>query len=244
MSVLAMQRGKHVLHLFLGGIERSRIIDDKIGSFDFFLIWKLRRHPAANLSAGRVFRNSQPSSIAKNALFGMASHDNQSIETPAGARFQDQSSLNNGDGVRIVPANLVHPLVFARDHRRMNNFVEFLNPRSRAAGIAKRGLGQPRTVDASVRIQYLAPEVANDFLIDRESWLQERVRDSVRLNQPRAAFDKHLAHRGFAARDAAGKPESQQWMLTLVDAQSQTLVETRLAASLCAAYLPPHAETA
>jgi hypothetical protein len=33
------------------------------------------------------------------------------------------------------------------------------------------------------------------------------VRDGIGLNQVRAQFDKHLAHHGFPARDAASEAE-------------------------------------
>jgi hypothetical protein len=48
----------------------------------------------------------------------------------------------------------------------MDNFVEFLDARGRAAGCAERGFSQPGTVDASVGIQDFAAEAADDFVID------------------------------------------------------------------------------
>ena len=72
---------------------------------------------------------------------------------------------------------------------------------------AKRGFGQPRTVDASVGIQNFAAKAADDFLIDRAPGLHEPVRDGIGLDEMSSEFDKHLADDGFAARDAAGEAE-------------------------------------
>ena len=55
------------------------------------------------------------------------------------------------------------------------------------------------TVDATVRIEDLAAEVADDFVIDRFSRLHERVRDSVRLHQARAQRDEHVSDHRFPA---------------------------------------------
>src|SRR6266446_6696025 len=115
------------------------------------------------------------------------------VETTSAARFKDECSFGDGDGVRIAPADLFHPLIFVLDHGGMDNCVEFLKARVRAAGYAERGFRQPGTVDASVGIQDFAAEAADDFLIDRAAGLHERVRDGIGLNQVRAKFDKYLA---------------------------------------------------
>src|SRR5580658_282341 len=196
-----------MLHLLPRGIERSRVIDYEIGSFDFFFVRNLRRHAPSYFGTSGVFRNSQALGETQNALFGMAGYDDQTIETPRSARFQDQRSLDNGDGVRIAAANFFHPLVFVRNHGGMNNLVQLLHPRRRAAGLAERGFGQPRTIDASVRIQDLAAKAANHFLVDRAPRLHKRVRDRVGLDQLGAELDKHLADRGLAAGDTASEAE-------------------------------------
>ena len=92
----------------------------------------------------------------------------------------------------------------------MNNLVEFLDPRRRAAGDAECRFGQPGTVDASVGIQDFAAEAADDFLIDHATGPHQRVRDGIGLGKVRAELDKHLADNGFAARDAAGEPQFEQ----------------------------------
>jgi hypothetical protein len=89
----------------------------------------------------------------------------------------------------------------------MHNFVEFRDPRGRTARRAERGFGQPGAVDASVGIQDFAAKAADHFLIHRAARLHEPVRHRIRLDQMRSQFDKHLAHYGFAARDAARKAE-------------------------------------
>jgi hypothetical protein len=89
----------------------------------------------------------------------------------------------------------------------MNDFVELLDPWRRAAGNAECSFGQPGTVDASVGIQDLAAEAADDFVIDCASRLHERVRDGIRIGPVRTEFDKHLADNGLAARNATGKAE-------------------------------------
>ena len=104
------------------------------------------------------------------------------------------------------PISSIH-LILVRDDGGMDNLVEFLNPRSRAAGRSKRGFRQPGTIDASVGIQNLAAEAADDFIIDRLAGLHERVRDGIGLDEMRSEFDEHLADSGFAARDAAGEAE-------------------------------------
>jgi hypothetical protein len=69
------QHGENMLHLPLGRIERSGVVDYEIGSFDFFFVGDLRRHAARYFGAGGVFRNSKAAGETQNALFGMASHD-------------------------------------------------------------------------------------------------------------------------------------------------------------------------
>ncbi len=80
-----------------------------------------------------------------------------------GVGFEDQGSFDDSDGFRIALADLFHPFVFLLDHGGMNDFVEFLDARRRAAGNAECGFGQPGPVDASVGIQDFAAEAADDF---------------------------------------------------------------------------------
>lgn len=207
MSVCQPQFVEHPLHLLLSSIERSGVVDYEIGSFDFFFVGDLCRHAPSYFSTGSVFRNSKAASETQNALFGMASHDDQTVETAGGARFEDQGSFDDDDGVRIASASLFHPLVFIRDHSGVDNFVKFLDARRRSAGHAEGSCAQPGTVDASVRIQDLAAKAADDCLIDRPSGLHEPVRDSIGLDQMRTEFDKQLPDDRFAARDAAGQAE-------------------------------------
>ena len=203
LPFLQSQRGENTLHLLPGGSERSGVIDYKIGSFDFFFVGNLRRHAASYFGAGSVFRNSQAAGETQNALFGMASHDDETVETAGRARFQDECGFDDGEGVRIALADLFHPLIFLCDHGGMDNLVEFLDPRCRA----ERGFSQPRPVDASVGIQDFAAEVADNFLIDRAPGFHQPVRDGIGLNQVCAEFDKHPADHGFAARDTASEAE-------------------------------------
>ena len=214
-----MEQGEHPLHLLLGGIGRSGVIDYEIGGFDFFFVGDLCCYAARYFGTGSVFRNSKATSKTLNALFGMAGHNDQPVETASGARFEDEGSFDDGDGARIAAPDLFHPLVFVRDYSGVDNFVEFPDARGRAARRAERGFGQIGAVDSSVGIQDFAAEAANHFLIDRAAGLHERVRDSIRLDQVRAEFDKHLADSGFAACDAAGEAEFQQRVLA-VDGKS------------------------
>jgi hypothetical protein len=202
-----MQFGEDPLHLFLGRIQRAGVINHEIGRFDFLFVRNLRRHAASYLSTGSVFRNSKAASETQNALLRMAGHDDQTVKTAGHSGFEDQGSFDDDDGVRIASANFLHPLLFMRDHCRMDNLVEFLNARRRSAGSAERGCGQPGTVDASVGVQDLAAETAHDVLINLAARLHESMRNGIGLNQPRPAFDKHLSNDRFAARDAAGEAE-------------------------------------
>ncbi len=206
------QFGEDPLNLLFGGIERAGVVDHEIGSFNFFFVGNLRCHAASYLGAGSVFRDSKAASITLNALFGMAGHDDQTVKTPGDTRFEDQGSFNDGNGIRIAPADFLHPLVLVRDHGGVDNFVEFLYPRRdarrRPARNAKCGCGQSGTIDASIGVQDLAAEAADDFLVNRAARLHERVRHGIGLDQVRAELDKHFPDDRFAARNAAGKAES------------------------------------
>jgi len=193
--------------LLLGALERSRVIDYEVGSFDFFFVGNLRRHAAGYFGTGGVFRNSKAAGETLNALFGMAGHDDQSIEAIGGMSFEDQGSFNDGDGIRIPASDFFHPPVFVLDNRGMNNFIQLLHSRSRTAGVAERGFGQPGTVNVPIGIQDSTAEAAHNLLIHCVAAFHERMGDRIGLDQVRAAFYKHLADGGFAARDAASEAD-------------------------------------
>ena len=196
-----------MLHLPLGGIERSGVVDYEIGCLDFFFVGNLHGHAASYFGTGGVFGDSHALGVAPNALFGMAGHDGQAIETAGHSGFEDERGFDDGDGIRIALGDFYHPLVLVRDHGGMDNCVEFLDSWRRAAWLAERDFGQPGTVDTSIGIHHFTAESADDFFIDRVTGLHEPVRDGVGLDQVGSELDKHHADGGFAARDAAGEAE-------------------------------------
>ena len=65
----------------------------------------------------------------------------------------------------------------------MDNFVEFLYPRSdtrsRSARYAESRSCQPGTVDSSIWIQDFSAEAAHHFFMHRQAGLHQFLRDSV-----------------------------------------------------------------
>ena len=49
------QLGEDLPYLLLGGSERSRVVDDKIGGYDFFFVGCLCCHATGYLGAGSIF---------------------------------------------------------------------------------------------------------------------------------------------------------------------------------------------
>jgi hypothetical protein len=202
-----LQGGKYSLHLLLGGIERSGIIDHEIGGFNFFFVRDLRGHAARYLGAGSIFGNSYARGVTMNSLAGIAGHDDQMVETAGAATFQNQGGFDNGDRARIAPANFFHPLVFVRDHGRMDNPVEFLDSRGQATRCAERGCGQPGAVHGSVGIQDFTAKMADYFLIDWPAGQHEFVSDCIGLDEMCSEFHENSADSRLAACDAAGEAE-------------------------------------
>jgi len=71
-------------------------------------------------------------------LFRRTGNDDQMVKAIRRARFEDQSSFHNRDRIRIASTDVVHPLVFVRNHGRMDDRVKFLHARraSRNAPVA------------------------------------------------------------------------------------------------------------
>jgi hypothetical protein len=121
----------------------------------------------------------------------------------AGSGFENQGSLDDGDGVRMAAADFFEPFVLVINHRGMNNFVELFYAWRRTAG-TERGFGQSGAVNGSVGVQDLSAKAADYFFVDGVTRLHERVSDGIGLDHVRAALGEYLADCGLAAGDAAG----------------------------------------
>ena len=186
-------------------VQRTGVVNNKVGGFDFLFLRQLRRHAPRDFAAGSFFVHFQPGRPALDALLGAASDDHQTVEMIPGPGFQNQSSFYHRDGAWIAPAHLLHPFVLPPNHGGMNNLVQFLYARgSRVHRRSESCFRQPGTIDAAVRIENSCAEMAHDFLIDRLTRLHEVVGDGVGLNQVGAQRNKHLAHHGLARSNSAG----------------------------------------
>jgi hypothetical protein len=74
----------------------------------------------------------------------------------------------------------------------MDDLVKFMDASRGTAG-SECGFGEARAVDGLVWIQYSAPEMTDDFVVDRAAGLHEVVGHDVGLDQVGSEFDEHFA---------------------------------------------------
>jgi hypothetical protein len=208
LSLRRVQRGEHPSNLALRVSQRTRIVDDKIGRFDLFFVGNLSRHSPVNLDPRSLYRNSHPLSEALNALFRITGHNQQVIKTVASPRFENQRSLDNGDGVRISLSDVVHPLVFVLDNGWMDNLVQLLDAGRSSGARGESNSREPRPINGSIGIQNCPAKMTDNFIVNRPARKHQVVSNCVRLDQTRPQLDEHFADRRFAARDAAGESDS------------------------------------
>jgi len=187
-----------------GDVERAGVVDQEIGCFYFFFIGQLRGHAAVDFFFRGFVVGAGALHPALDALFRMASNDDELVEMRLHPGFKDERGLDDGDGVRIAMFDFVHPFFLFRDDGGMDDGVEFGD----AGWRAKRGLGQTRAIDGGVGIENFFTEFCYDLRIDWFARLHEFVRHFVGLGDVSAERGEHFSDDRFSGGDAAGEADS------------------------------------
>src|ERR1039458_9747828 len=87
----------------------------------------------------------------------------------------------------------------------MNDGIQLAEPPP-----AKRDVGQPGTIQATIRLHDCRPEDADDFYIDCLPRLHERAAKLIRLDHFRAQFAEESGDGALAAAQPARQPNAQQ----------------------------------
>jgi hypothetical protein len=110
-------------------IERSRIIDDVVRSFNLSGIRPLGGHPPFYLALSCYGIDFQAGRQTLGPLFIATRNHDEPIESFICTRFKNQRGFNDGHGFRIVIPDFVHPLVLPLDNRRMHNPIQVRDAR-------------------------------------------------------------------------------------------------------------------
>jgi hypothetical protein len=174
--------------LRLGGVQRAGVIDYEIGFLDLNGIRELGRHTAAHLPARSFGVDFEAFGEAAYPLLVRTGDHDQAIKAVARPRLKNERRLDDRNGVRVSATHFFHPFILAMDYRGVNDLVQFIDPGvSTSLRISKGSLGQFGSVDRPVGVQDARPEMPNDLVVHRLSWLHEFMGDVVGLDEVRAA---------------------------------------------------------
>jgi hypothetical protein len=117
-------------------------------------------------------------------------------------------SICIGEPVYRSRGNGSEAIGLVRDHRRVHDLVQFFH----APGAESR-FRQLLPIDCPVRVNDVAAEMLQDFLIHGLARRHQPVGNFVCLDQLRAARDEQLPDRGLAAGNAASEADFQHSIL-------------------------------
>jgi hypothetical protein len=160
-----------------GGKKSSacRIVDDILAPAGFFQIGNLSRHPCAGVLCKRLPTPVRPvvghHARDKTSNLHFVRHHNQdefveSLHPPRRRaplfRFEDERRFHEGDTLRIDGENTPHPLLFRRDHSRVDDVVELAR-----LVMLKGQLRQCLAIERAIAADHALAEYLDDGCVDR-----------------------------------------------------------------------------
>ena len=169
----------------------------------------MRRHAPLDLAARFLQTHLGAGGKALYALLRAAGDNHNFVEAVAHAGLKDQRRLNHHDGIRLIAGDLIHPLGFALDHRRMHQPVQLLHH------VATEGLfRQFAPANAAICFDDVRAKMFHYFGINRLARLHEFAGELVGIVDLGPVAGQHKGHGGFATGQSSGQSNAQHVSVT------------------------------